>query len=297
MLKKTIYLLFISIYLVFSFLEKSNADFVFNKPYITNEEFNTCNKIYLYAIENGMHTKPISNVITSIGLQFIDTPYNSTPSQKNEKKQILIRVSSFDCVTYLETMVALSRCIKKRTYQKNDFIDELIFVRYRGGVYDTYPSILVYFSDWINDNLEKGTIKDVTKEIGGEPVKFSIGKNNGTEPKDEEKQQVYFSYSAIIKKQESFINNRLFYYIPKDRIEEIEHKIQNGDIIAITSKADGMDISHVVFAHRKHDKKIYVLHASSTSKRVLLTKDTLYDYTKTKPDHTGIIVLRIQDVK
>ena len=46
-----------------------------------------------------------------------------------------------------------------------------------------------------------------------------------------------------IKTIETAINQRTYYYIPKDKINEACNKIKNGDIILITTHIKGLDTS------------------------------------------------------
>lgn len=69
-------------------------------------------------------------------------------------------------------------------------------------------------------------------------------------------------------------------------------KIADGDIIALVTTIDGLDISHVGFAFWK-DGKLHLLHASSAEGKVIMDTTTLYDYQKNKRTQIGIRVLRI----
>ena len=95
-----------------------------------------------------------------------------------------------------------------------------------------------------------------------------------------------------IKEIEAEINNRIYYYIPKEKIGEITPQIQDGDIILITTGQEGLDTAHLGFAVReKHTLKL--LHASSTGKKVMITSGSLEDYIRQIPSFTGIMIGRI----
>src|SRR4030067_3263649 len=74
----------------------------------------------------------------------------------------------------MENAFFFSRLIKKGKTSFEDYKNELTFIRYRDGKIDQYPSRLHYFSDWIYNNQQKGIIKDITEEIGGEQISFSL---------------------------------------------------------------------------------------------------------------------------
>jgi hypothetical protein len=67
---------------------------------------------------------------------------------------------------------------------------------------------------------------------------------------------------------------------------------RNGDIIAFTTKDEGLDVSHVGFAIWQ-GKKLHLLHASSKEGGVVISKITLAAFLKANKKFTGIIVARV----
>ena len=97
-----------------------------------------------------------------------------------------------------------------------------------------------------------------------------------------------------IQKIEEKINGQNFTYIPKAKIKSIENQFLNGDIIGITTNIDGLDITHEGFAIRLQDKRVYLLHASSDFKRVMVTDKPLSEYMAKNKNQTGIMVARLK---
>jgi hypothetical protein len=104
-----------------------------------------------------------------------------------------------------------------------DYKSELTFIRYRDGKIDQYPSRLHYFSDWIYNNAEKGLVKDVTKEIGGEEIKFKVSYMSSN-PESYKHLKENPDFIPVIKTQETEISKRVYYYIPKSRVKSVEDK-------------------------------------------------------------------------
>ena len=102
------------------------------------------------------------------------------------------------------------------------------------------------------------------------------------------------AFIPIIAKQEEAINKREYYYIPKEKVSEIENKIQNGDLIAITTNLKGLDIGHVGIAVKESDGRIHFLHAPLAGAKVQISEKPLPEYLAAIKKHTGIIVLRPQ---
>ena len=94
-----------------------------------------------------------------------------------------------------------------------------------------------------------------------------------------------------IKTFEIAINQRTYYYIPKDKINEACNKIKNGDIILITTHIKGLDTSHLGFAWKK-EGKTYLLHASSKGKQVMISSLPLQEYMEGIDSQSGIMLAR-----
>ena len=75
----------------------------------------------------------------------------------------------------------------------------------------------------------------------------------------------------------------------------VEPYLQDGDIIAITSRDTGGYTSHVGLAYRDPRGVLRFLHASSKQRRVLVD-DRLSGYLADKHDDAGIVVARPADV-
>ena len=76
-------------------------------------------------------------------------------------------------------------------------------------------------------------------------------------------------FIKIISLQESEISNRKTFYIPKEKLAQVESELQDGDILGISTTMNGMDISHVVIAIRV-EGRIHIMHASQLALNCLL---------------------------
>lgn len=274
-----IFLLFIS----FSIL-------IFPQVY-TEKDVEICNSKFELAVEKKLSYEPINEIISEIGRSFLNTEYEAFALEKEGKEQLVIHLTGLDCTTFLENTLTLSRCIKKQKTSFEDYKNELTFIRYRHGKIDAYPSRLHYFSDWIYNNTNKEIVRDVTKEIGGKPIKFNVFYMSKNPDKYKHLTETP-AFIPIIAKQERAINKREYYYIPKEKVEQVENRIQNGDLIAITTNIKGLDIGHVGIAVKESDGRIHFLHAPLAGAKVQISEKPLPEYLTAIKKHTGIIVLR-----
>ena len=257
----------------------------------SEKDVEICNSKFELAVDKKLSDKPISEIISEIGRSFLNTEYKAFTLEQVGKEQLVIHLTGLDCTTFLENTLTLSCCIKKQKTSFEDYQNELTNIRYRDGKLNGYPSRLHYFSDWIYNNTKKGIVKDVTKEIGGEPIKFNVyfmSKNPDKYKKLTESPE----FIPLIAKQEKEINKRKYYYIPKEKVSTIEDKIQNGDLIAITTNLPGLDVGHVGIAVKESDGRIHFLHAPLSGSKVQISEKPLPEYLAAIKKHTGIIVMR-----
>jgi hypothetical protein len=253
-----------------------------------------CDTKFQIAVDEELEYKPINEVMVEIGMSFIGTAYLAHALEEDGDEQLVINLSGLDCTTLVENCLALSRCIKKGTSTFDDYLEELQFIRYRDGVVDGYTSRLHYFSDWITNNIAKGVIEDESLQLGGTPIKFHLNYMS-THPDSYKQLKENPALIPTIQIQEEEISSREYYYIPKEEFKSKEILINSGDIIAITTTVEGLDIGHIGIAVKMEDGRIHLLHAPSPNTEVHITELTLADYLMKYKRHSGVIVLRVHE--
>lgn len=257
----------------------------------TDEDISIFNSKIQLAEKNNLSHLPINQIISFIGKSFISTPYEAHTLEITDNEELIINLRTLDCTTFLESVFAISLCVKNHKTSFDDFKDYLRKIRYRDGLIKDYTSRLHYFSDWIYHNQRKNLIEDVTERLGGTKVSFKLNymSSNRHLYKHLKNNQKFID---IMKKIENEISNRNYFYIATDDIRKIEEKILEGDFIAFTTNKKGLDIGHVGIAVKGNDNKIYILHAPQKGSYVQITDEPLQGYVKKVKKHTGIIVLR-----
>jgi hypothetical protein len=90
------------------------------------------------------------------------------------------------------------------------------------------------------------------------------------------------------------VTSRPMYEIPKSRVPRIESRLQDGDIICVTSREDGLiSTAHVGMAYRDGMGVLHFMHASSPNNygRVVID-DRLSNYLNRYRSDAGIMVAR-----
>jgi hypothetical protein len=91
---------------------------------------------------------------------------------------------------------------------------------------------------------------------------------------------------------EQAISRRPLYFIPKKAVRGMEGRIHDGDLIAITTTTEGLDVQHVGLATRVRNR-VHLLHASSVEGKVVLSKKTLCRYLNESSARSGVMVARV----
>jgi hypothetical protein len=231
-----------------------------------------------------------NQLMLEIGEFFLGTPYVSGMLETKRTEHLVVNLRSFDCVTFVENVVALVWVLKSEKKSFEMFLRLLLKIRYRKGRLQGYCSRLHYFSDWIHDNQKKGMVKDVTAEIGGRPLRKTI--NFMTTYPNLYPPLTNMANLRRMKSIERTISRRFLFFIPKKALRLLEDRIHNGDLIAITANTEGLDIQHVGLAKRVKNR-IHLLHASRPEGKVILFKKTLYRYLMQSKARSGILVARM----
>lgn len=246
-------------------------------------------EFFLTKLESLDKNQSPNQLAAEIGQWFLETEYVEKTLEIPGPEQLVINLQGVDCTTYLESVVALARLAKGGENTMEAFEKELENIRYRNGKNEGYPSRLHYFSDWLAQNDAKGILTDVTQEIGG--VEYPNAPTFMTENPQFYPQLSDPKNIAELKKAEAELAKKSFHYIPKDKIQSLESKIQSGDMIAITTSIKNLDMVHVGFAFERNGR-IHLMHASSKNKEVEISAMPLSDYLAANKSQSGIMVGR-----
>ena len=242
------------------------------------------------------------NRVFYFGKKFMGLPYVAHTLEKGDQEHLIVNLHELDCTTFVETVVALSMCDRqdKRTF--DDYCKNLSKVRFRGGNMTDYTSRLHYFTWWAADNEQLGIVEDISPKVapwGAFTAVQTIGINYmSAHPTLYKQLKNHPNFVPVIKKMEDESKGKTFRYIPKKNLSWQQSTalgvIHDGDIVAMLTDSDGLDTRHIGIAFWQNGR-LHLLHASSLYKKVLLSKETFYEYEMKQPKHTGIRVFRMKD--
>ena len=232
-----------------------------------------------------------SNRCLFYAMQMMGTPYAAGTLEGEGGERLIVRIDSVDCTTFVETVLALVLADADGVPAFTRFKQRLRQIRYRSGVIDGYASRLHYFSDWVCDNERKRFVEERTCALGGKHLYITLDFMTG-HPDAYPALRNDTSEIRRMKDVERRWRNRCVCYMPKGGLNKKagELGIRNGDILALTTSVDGLDVVHMGFACLVGDE-VHLLHASSAEGRVVLDTRTLFQYSAPKRTHTGVRVV------
>lgn len=245
---------------------------------------------YLSAMESKRNL-PTQELLVETARFFLGTPYVGGTLEK-EPEGLVINLREMDCTTLVENVISLTRTLKGENPSYETFCNNLQQLRYREGIINDYTDRLHYTTDWIYMNEQKGLLKDVTQEIGGESLPLTLTFMS-THPDSYPQLKSQPDRISIIQEQEREISKRSYYYIAETNIDSLSEKMQSGDIVGFVTTVKGLDLSHVGILYRVGDKLTFI-HASSVLKKVIVNEESLSDYVRRIRSNKGIMISRVQ---
>jgi cell wall-associated NlpC family hydrolase len=204
-------------------------------------EISRFNQVMQSAIDEQLTDRPFGEIMQAIAEQFIGTPYVAGLLDKSNQETLVVTLKGFDCVLFIETVLAIARGVAVQDYAYENFRDRIQEQRYRDGQLNGYCSRLHYFSDWIDNNQNRRIVYNLSNLLGGIPLNTTL--NFMTENRQYYAQLANESEYECILNQEGKLANLDIRYIPQDQIATIYPYLQPGDIIATATDIPGLDVT------------------------------------------------------
>ena len=185
-------------------------------------------------IKESAGMEPVSKRIEYISGRLIGRRYVSHPliGSATESEILVTRTDGFDCVTFVETVLAIAHA-----HSQDQFVKNLIAIRYRDGIVD-WKNRLHYATDWAAYHCNRGLLDDVT-----------FGPDSLVRDKTLNLVKGLDSHTAEYR------------YFPKNKFLKESLLLKSGDIIYFTSGRNGLDTNHMGLIIRK-DGKLFLRNAS-----------------------------------
>jgi len=250
-------------------------------------------EIITHAHDNQLKQASMGNVIQTVAQQFLGAEYQAGLLDQSNQEALVISLQKFDCLLFIETVLAIAQNITQEEYSYQVFTDKVENHRYWNGKMNGYCSRLHYFSDWIENNQTRGNVSNITRKLGGIDIEKKL--NFMTTHRH--------SYPSLAKSEPNFkcvsrveaSLSSTFNYIPTKNIRQIYLQLKPGDIIGVATNIAGLDFTHTGFVYHQPNGNIGLIHASPVG-RVVIAKD-LQNYVENVNNAIGIVVTRANKPK
>lgn len=229
--------------------------------------------------------------------QFLGLPYVAHTLEVSGPECLVVNLRELDCTTFVETVCALTLTHRQGKDSFDAFCENLERMRYMDGRMDGYCSRLHYFTWWMQDNIKKGLVGEVT-----DPQYFTacITVNNfymSRHPDNYALLKGHPDRVREIRRLEKAYNGPGGNYLPQKHTGLSRQQldtIHSGDIVAIVTTKAGLDYSHLGFAVWEPDGKLHMIHASSQLKKVVEDTRPLQTYLSGISTSIGVRLLRLK---
>jgi len=230
--------------------------------------------------------------------RFRGTPYGaatSTMLRGYKEGMTLINFESMDCVTLIENFVALTLTCRQMDRTDGEisdaqaldmFLTQIENVRYYEGNNCKWEDRIYYFTQALEELESKGIVKDIGA-LAGDPFSKRIQYMS----QNKRKYPGISDWNRIAQYEKRLTDAGLRWF-PLNQLDRYASVAESGDIIALATSVDGLDVSHCGLVH-VDEGALYFSHASSI-KREMVYKQDLFDYLSNRTSITGIFVYRPQ---
>ncbi|MFN8770866.1 MAG: N-acetylmuramoyl-L-alanine amidase-like domain-containing protein [Neisseriaceae bacterium] len=270
-------------------INKVLADQVKYQVVIESGTVNILNHIKKNAKITNVAKKPMSDIITWVGTQLLNSPYSYYLLDERTPEYLYISLSKTDCMLFVEEVVVLARLIQSQELNLDNYINGIKKIRYHGNV--SYCNRNHYFKDWAVMNESQNILEDVGLKLTGKTLPNTAHILGDVIARNES--NIHYSNLACIRDREKILDRETIGFIDIKYLPKYLKFIKSGDIIGVvTSNPIRSDsIRHVGIAYVKSGKVGY-LNASSIKSKVVIY-DNLMKYLIKHKD-AGIILFRVK---
>lgn len=286
--------LFAPLLLVLGLLIEAHGavDLAYSKVFKGGSRFD---RLVQEAESNNWRSLPLGERTVAVGKALLGIPYAGfTLEIDDHTESPSVNLNGVDCWTYFEIALGFARMLELKTgnYTPQDLLAMIELDRYRGGQCNgKYTSRLHYLEDWIDDNARRGLVQNLTRSLGGIPMRGRYLNEMSKYWRSSRYLRNNPNLVPEMRQIENRISSRTIYHIPKREVPGIESKIQNGDVICISGAGPEGFTEHVGLAYRDRQGVLHFMHASKDERRVIIDiplHSYLYRYRK----FAGIMIVR-----
>ena len=248
------------------------------------------NQLLMQGYESGINEA--NALIEFYARKLLGTPYVAHTLEGDEE-MLTINIHELDCLTFIETLYALTRATLDRRLSWRDYAANIENIRYRGGNMGDYSTRIHYISEWIIDNNVRGNLVEITPDL---PHVDYMVKNIDYMTHHTDCYRQLKNDSAMVEKiRQHELRNHRFPYLKRSWLNDkaVKAALRSGDFVTLVTNIEGLDVSHngIIIVDEKGDP--YLLDASMGGGKVMLENKPLFKFLERSKTNIGIRVFRM----
>lgn len=248
------------------------------------------NELLMSGRESGLHEA--NALIEFYARQLLGTPYVAHTLEGDEE-MLTINIHELDCLTFIETLYALTRATLNNRYSWRDYAANIENVRYRGGEMGDYSTRIHYISEWIIDNHMRGNLVEITPDL---PHAEYLVKNIDYMSHNPGQYRQLKNDSAMVEKIKRYELLRHRYpYLKRSWLDDkaVKAALRSGDFVSLVTKIQGLDVSHNGIIVIDDKGEPHLLDASMSGGKVMLEDKPLFKFLEKSKTNIGVRVFRM----
>ena len=223
---------------------------------------------------------PVTAALARLAESFVGSPYLAGSLDAPGPERLRLDLTRFDCMLFIEQLLALSL-----SDSFDQFVEHTRDLRYRDGRV-SYCTRQHYFHDWVR-SAQSQNLLETTSGWPGEitrslPLNFMSEQRQLYRPMQSEE-----LFDCIRRREES--RQVVQHYVPLHAIESVLPRIQSGDLFAIATRIEGLDVSHTGVLVRDRSS-VDAIHAAPG--RGVMRSRSFGRYLRSIPDAIGAVIVR-----
>ena len=228
------------------------------------------NQLLMQGNQSGV--KDANALIEFYARKLLGTPYVAHTLEGDEE-MLTINIHELDCLTFIETLYALTRTTLAGRYSWRDFA--------------------AHIREWIIDNHMRGNLVEITPDLPH--VEYMVKNIDYMTHHTDSYRQLKNDTAMVEKIRRHELRNHRFPYLKRSWLNDkaVKAALRSGDFVTLVTKTEGLDVSHngIIIVDEKGDP--YLIDASMSGGKVMLQSKPLFNYLERSKTNIGIRVFRM----
>ena len=224
-------------------------------------------------------------IVATLALHFLGTPYTAFSLDAGPQERVQLDLTRFDCMLFVEQLLALAA-----SRRWNGFAEVTRQLRYADGEVG-YCSRHHYFHHWGRAAERAGLVNDITKDLPGQQSRSLKLNYMSTHPElySPLRNQSTLACITALEQDYDVVQN----YIPNSSLNKVSPLLRSGDLFAVATSAQGLDVTHmgVIVTDSSGVSAVHAVPGQG-----VIRSKPFHRYVQSVPESIGAVILRPRSV-